>query len=161
MEKQAGSGAGRVGYFDIAKGIGIILVIIGHIEYVPAPIRFYIVTFHMPLFFIISGMLMNLTDEAGRDFKQLLLKKLKLCTWDGTNETSFDFLDESETLIDNCNDTVSAVTSLPLPSSIRKSTKNIAASFMVLYFCARNSLSCVKSQCSHIWVHSHAAPVTH
>ncbi len=77
MFKNAASDTGRVGYFDIAKGIGIILVVIGHIEYVPAPIRFYIVTFHMPLFFIVSGMLMSLTDEKNRDLKGLLIKKLK------------------------------------------------------------------------------------
>ena len=51
------------------------------------------------------------TDET---YRAVLLKKLKLDTWDGTNETSFDFLDEGETLIDNCNGTVTATTSLPL-----------------------------------------------
>ena len=54
------------------------------------------------------------SDET---YRAVLLKKLKLCTWDGTNDTSFDFLDEGETLIDNCNGTVSAVTSLPLPAN--------------------------------------------
>lgn len=46
--------------FDIAKGIGIILVVIGH--YVPddAPLWYtglvrFIYYFHMPLFFIIAG----------------------------------------------------------------------------------------------------------
>ena len=77
MEKSASAGTGRVSYLDIAKGIGIILVVIGHIEYVPAPIRFYIVTFHMPLFFIVSGMLMDLKGEAGRSLKELIARKLK------------------------------------------------------------------------------------
>ena len=77
MEKSASAGTGRVSYLDIAKGIGIILVVIGHIEYVPAPIRFYIVTFHMPLFFIVSGMLMDLKGETGRSLKELFIKKLK------------------------------------------------------------------------------------
>ena len=54
---------------------------------------------------------------ADETYRAVLLKKLKLDTWDGMNETSFDFLDESETLIDNCNGTVSAVTSLPLPAN--------------------------------------------
>lgn len=54
------------------------------------------------------------TDEA---YRAVLLKKLKLDTWDGTNETSFDFLDDGETLIDNCNGTVTATTSLPLPAN--------------------------------------------
>ena len=67
----------RVGYFDIAKGIGIILVVIAHIEYMPLELRQYIVTFHMPAFFLISGMLMNLTNEKNRDVKPLLDHKFK------------------------------------------------------------------------------------
>ena len=67
----------RLDYFDIAKGIGIILVIIAHIEYVDQGIRNYIVSFHMPLFFIISGMLMYITGEKERPVKNLLLKKLR------------------------------------------------------------------------------------
>ena len=54
------------------------------------------------------------TDET---YRAILLKKLKLDTWDGTNETSFDFLDDGETFIDNCNGTVTATTSLPLPAN--------------------------------------------
>ena len=50
-------------------------------------------------------------------YRAVLLKKLKLDTWDGTNDTSFDFLDEGETLIDNCNGTVTATASLPLPAN--------------------------------------------
>ena len=54
------------------------------------------------------------SDET---YRAVLLKKLKLDTWDGTNETSFDFLDDGETLIDNCDGTVTAATSLPLPAN--------------------------------------------
>ena len=50
-------------------------------------------------------------------YRAVLLKKLKLNTWDGTNETSFSFAEEGETFIDNCNGTVTAVTALPLPAS--------------------------------------------
>ncbi len=39
--------------FDIAKGIGICLVVWGHIQ---NPVQTYIYGFHMPLFFILSGM---------------------------------------------------------------------------------------------------------
>ncbi|MBO4374171.1 MAG: acyltransferase [Lachnospiraceae bacterium] len=67
----------RLGYFDIAKGIGIILVIIAHIEYVDFGIRNYIVSFHMPLFFVVSGMLSCHINETARDIKTVLLKKLK------------------------------------------------------------------------------------
>lgn len=45
----------RIGYFDIAKGIGIICVILGHFIPEKYLIRKIISTFHMPLFFLISG----------------------------------------------------------------------------------------------------------
>lgn len=67
----------RIGYFDIAKGIGIILVVIAHIEYMPLDLREYIVSFHMPAFFVISGMLMKLTGEKERPIKPLILHKLQ------------------------------------------------------------------------------------
>lgn len=41
---------------DITKGIAILLVIIGHCWEIPyMPIRHFIFTFHMPLFFLVSG----------------------------------------------------------------------------------------------------------
>lgn len=46
----------RIDYLDIAKGIGIILVLVGHISKNDEINRF-LYLFHMPLFFIISGML--------------------------------------------------------------------------------------------------------
>ncbi len=49
-------------------------------------------------------------------YRAVLLKKLKLNTWDGTNETSFSFVEDGETFIDNCNGTVTASTALPLPA---------------------------------------------
>ncbi len=48
----------RLDYFDIAKGIGIILVIIGHaLRYQPESIstRIVIYSFHMPFFFMCAG----------------------------------------------------------------------------------------------------------
>lgn len=45
----------RIAYLDIAKGIGILLVIIGHLF--ESNIHTYIYLFHMPLFFFISGLL--------------------------------------------------------------------------------------------------------
>lgn len=74
---QQGDMKDRVLCYDIAKGIGIILVIICHIESIPLGIRSYLVTFHMPVFFVISGMLMHLTHEAKRPAKELILRKLK------------------------------------------------------------------------------------
>ena len=49
-------------------------------------------------------------------YRAVLLKKLKLNTWDGTNETSFSFVEDGEIFIDNCNGSVTAASSLPLPA---------------------------------------------
>ena len=49
----------RIAYLDVAKGIGILLVILGH-NYVKASLPGmgkFIFSFHMPFFFLLSGML--------------------------------------------------------------------------------------------------------
>ena len=48
------SGTNRILAFDLLKGIGILLVILGHIE-IPSPLKNIIYNFHMPLFFFVSG----------------------------------------------------------------------------------------------------------
>lgn len=45
----------RIEEVDISKGIGMVLVIMGHLC-VSASLRNFIYSFHMPLFFILSGM---------------------------------------------------------------------------------------------------------
>lgn len=44
----------RKRWIDIAKGIGIILMVIGHAD-APRLLKNWIYGFHMPLFFIIAG----------------------------------------------------------------------------------------------------------
>jgi fucose 4-O-acetylase-like acetyltransferase len=48
----------RVGYVDIAKGIGIILVVMGHNDFalISPFVHKLIYSFHMPMFFFMSGM---------------------------------------------------------------------------------------------------------
>ena len=53
-------------------------------------------------------------DES---YRRVLLKKLKLYTWDGTNERAFDFAEEGEVSGDNDDGTVTARTDAPLPAS--------------------------------------------
>lgn len=69
MEKE------RIHYFDLAKGIGIILVVLGHLEFISMPLRYFIVSFHMPMFFIISGMLVQVTSEEKKDMKNIIRRK--------------------------------------------------------------------------------------
>lgn len=58
----------RVGYFDIAKGIGMILVIIGHLGV--APINHFIYSFHMPLFFFCAGYFLSQKMDIGSFIKK-------------------------------------------------------------------------------------------
>lgn len=60
----------RIKYIDIAKGIGIFLVVLGHVS-TNVTLGGYIYSFHMPLFFFLSGLTARFTSE---DF---LIKKLK------------------------------------------------------------------------------------
>lgn len=50
---------GRLEYIDIAKGIGILLVVVQHLTAKTSILNIYISSFHMPLFFMLSGMLYN------------------------------------------------------------------------------------------------------
>lgn len=60
---------GRNLTIDAAKGIAIVLVVFAHINYTPAPLA-YIYSFHMPLFFILSGLLFR--REKYETFSQFL-----------------------------------------------------------------------------------------
>lgn len=65
----------RIPYLDIAKGFAIIFVIIGHCRYSPTILIGWIYSFHMPLFYILSGFTFNI--DHYKDFKSFLIKKLK------------------------------------------------------------------------------------
>lgn len=63
----------RIGWIDLLKGLGIILVLIGHVSE-NKYINKFIYYFHMPLFFFISGYLFNINkkDFAKRKYDSLL-----------------------------------------------------------------------------------------
>ncbi len=65
----------RLGYLDMVKGIGIILVVIGHSQYCGEKLRIVITSFHMSLFFIVSGMLLFHIKEETRPMRVILKKK--------------------------------------------------------------------------------------
>ena len=66
----------RISYIDTAKGIGILLVLIGHSEYPSTHLITWISSFHMPLFFILSGILFAHTGASTKKTKPFLKKKL-------------------------------------------------------------------------------------
>ena len=49
-------GGGRLEWIDVARGIGIIAVVAGHV-WTRGPLRDALYSFHMPLFFLLSGLL--------------------------------------------------------------------------------------------------------
>lgn len=64
----------RNAIIDIAKGLGIILVVFAHMNY-SQPYQTIIYGFHMPLFFIISGLLYF--PEKYGSFPKFLTRKIK------------------------------------------------------------------------------------
>ena len=67
----------RLDYLDMVKGIGILLVVLGHMEDISTELRIWISSFHMPLFFIVSGILIAVKNEQDSDFSKILYKKWK------------------------------------------------------------------------------------
>ncbi len=82
MKEKALSGK-RLDYLDLAKGIGILIVMLGHFPFYGEPhisIQLYdfIFSFHMPLFFIITGIIFGYSRKWEKQtFKELFIKKLK------------------------------------------------------------------------------------
>ena len=72
----------RIDYFDIAKGIGIILMILGHMSLQDKYLKNFIYSFHMPLFFIISGYFFKERDNKQclkNIFKKLIIPYILTC----------------------------------------------------------------------------------
>lgn len=67
----------RLDYLDYVKGFGILLVILGHIYTADNYIKIWIYSFHMPLFFIISGLLIKHTNLKERNIKNIISSKFK------------------------------------------------------------------------------------
>ncbi len=53
----------RIEWIDIVKGIGIILMVIGHAGNIPN-IKLWIYSFHMPLFFAMDGYGFKMFDKS-------------------------------------------------------------------------------------------------
>lgn len=62
-------------YIDMVKGIGIILVVIGHSTYVSENTLTWLASFHMPLFFLVSGILFAHKGSMKEPFGAFLKKR--------------------------------------------------------------------------------------
>ena len=71
--------AERIGWVDFAKGVAIILMVLGH-AVVTSPLKKFIFVFHMPFFFVTAGFLLNLNKWGGAEnfnaFAAKLFKRL-------------------------------------------------------------------------------------
>ena len=65
----------RIKYIDMLKAFCIILVIVGHMGYTPAKVKLLLYIFHIPLFFFLSGMTLNV--EKYDSIVQFFSKKFK------------------------------------------------------------------------------------
>lgn len=73
---------GRIKYWDIAKGITILLMILGHADGIPQYLRTIIFSFHMPLFIIVNGYFIKSYDVKKtfrNSVKSLLLPYTAVC----------------------------------------------------------------------------------
>lgn len=75
----------RLDYLDMAKGIGMVLVLLGHLQgesifalspYIH-PMCVFIFSFHMPMFFIISGILMAIKCDEEKSFGEIAKKRFR------------------------------------------------------------------------------------
>ena len=75
----------RLDYLDMTKGLGMILVLIGHLQgdsifkfspYIQ-PLCVYIFSFHMPMFFIVSGILMAIKNDEVRPFREVAKNRFR------------------------------------------------------------------------------------
>lgn len=61
----------RLDWVDVARGIGIIAVVVGHV-WTRGPLRDAMYSFHMPLFFLLSGLLSRPHDVGAFTRRQLV-----------------------------------------------------------------------------------------
>ena len=59
----------RIAWVDIAKGIGICLVALGHTEWLSPDAKKFVYTFHMPLFYFLSGLFFD--SKRKRSFREI------------------------------------------------------------------------------------------
>ena len=65
----------RIKYIDMLKAVCTILVILGHMSYTPSQVKLLLYIFHIPLFFFLSGMTLNISKY--NSFFEFTKKKIQ------------------------------------------------------------------------------------
>ena len=80
--KKENSNTERKRYIDCVKGFAIICVVLGHINREENVLCNWIYSFHLPVFFIVSGILFNIKDNWKiKDTKNFIVKKVSDLLW--------------------------------------------------------------------------------
>lgn len=69
------SGKERIRYIDYMKAVGMILVILGHINFANQGIKAWIYSFHMPLFFFVSGLVLKIEGATSFTGAMIVIRK--------------------------------------------------------------------------------------
>ena len=67
----------RISYIDATKGLLIHLVILGHCINGECLLKNVIYSFHMPAFFIVSGILLNYSATTKKEFRLFIISRIK------------------------------------------------------------------------------------
>lgn len=147
----------RITYFDIAKGIGMILMIVGHCSIKNQYILNFIFSFHMPLFFLISGYFFKYRQDKEclkNNFKKLIMPYIITCIAIITYKLLRLLLDK------NFTDIIGIIKTWGLASLYGSGTKEpfgikyigaiwfLWALFFALYFVNIT----IKSKYQHLWI---------
>lgn len=62
----------RYTWLDMAKGIAIFLVVLGHLGYIPITVGKWLSSFHLPLFFVVSGILLYIKRDSALPVRSVL-----------------------------------------------------------------------------------------
>lgn len=81
MQRKSHNLTDRIDYVDLAKGIAILTMVLCHVGTIPY-VYAWIYSFHMPIFFIISGILLsNKKVFDKQSFEKNFIRKLKTIIW--------------------------------------------------------------------------------
>lgn len=65
----------RIGYVDAAKGLGMLLIMLGHITKYDNPVDLWMSSFKVVIFYIMSGFLMSYTGSVKKRSFGVFMKK--------------------------------------------------------------------------------------
>ena len=67
----------RITYLDMVRGLAIFLVVVGHSGLIGHEHNVWLSTFHLPAFFVVSGILMQLKKEDEQPLRKVVVHKIK------------------------------------------------------------------------------------